>query len=158
MATTTTNYKMTKPAGTDYVDIATLDANLDVIDAQMKANADSAAGKAAASHKHVKADITDLVIPDSLKDLTNDMNFRSITWSTVSIPVSAWSSSAATIAAAGMTADETATSCLLGYYPADKELFESAGIYCSAQGADSVVLKCGTTPTAAIRVNIGVIK
>jgi leucyl aminopeptidase (aminopeptidase T) len=97
-------------------------------------------------------------IPTKLSGLSNDMSYRSVTWSTVSIPVSAWSSNAATVAAAGMTADETATSCILGYYPADKALFEAAGIYCSAQGADTITLTCRTTPTAAIRVNIAVLK
>ena len=39
MATTTTHYKLTKPATTDYVDIAILDANFDTIDGQMYTNA-----------------------------------------------------------------------------------------------------------------------
>ena len=38
MATYTTNYHMTKPATTDNVSIAVLNANFDTIDAQMKAN------------------------------------------------------------------------------------------------------------------------
>ena len=45
MATRTTNYRMTKPEGTDLVDIDVLNGNFDIIDTQMKANADRAAGK-----------------------------------------------------------------------------------------------------------------
>ncbi len=45
MSTTTANYGLTKPAVTDYYDIAVPNANMDLIDAQMKANADTAADK-----------------------------------------------------------------------------------------------------------------
>lgn len=44
MATTTTNYGLTKPAGTDKYDISVFNGNADKIDAQMKANADKADG------------------------------------------------------------------------------------------------------------------
>ena len=43
MATTTTNYSLTKPAGTDKYDISVFNNNADKIDAQMKANANAAA-------------------------------------------------------------------------------------------------------------------
>ena len=43
MATTTTNYGLTKPAGTDKYDISVFNGNADKIDAQMKANANAAA-------------------------------------------------------------------------------------------------------------------
>ena len=42
MATTTTNYGLTKPAGTDKYDISVFNGNADKIDAQMKSNADKA--------------------------------------------------------------------------------------------------------------------
>ena len=45
MATRTTNYRMTKPEGTDLVDIDVLNGNFDIIDTQLKANADRTAGK-----------------------------------------------------------------------------------------------------------------
>lgn len=47
MATTTKNYGLTKPAGTDKYDIGMFNANADKIDAQMKANADAIATKQA---------------------------------------------------------------------------------------------------------------
>ena len=43
MATTTTNYGLTKPAGTDKYDISVFNGNADKIDSQMKANANAAA-------------------------------------------------------------------------------------------------------------------
>ena len=43
MATQTTNYNLTKPAGDDLAQISVLNGNFDIIDGQMKANADAAA-------------------------------------------------------------------------------------------------------------------
>lgn len=39
MATTTTNYGLTKPEGSDFYDIGAQNDNMDIIDKQMKANA-----------------------------------------------------------------------------------------------------------------------
>lgn len=39
MATTTTNYGLTKPEGSDFYDIEVQNDNMDIIDKQMKANA-----------------------------------------------------------------------------------------------------------------------
>lgn len=39
MATTTTNYGLTKPEGSDFYDIGVQNDNMDIIDTQMKANA-----------------------------------------------------------------------------------------------------------------------
>ena len=39
MATTTTNYGLTKPEGSDFYDIGVQNDNMDIIDKQMKANA-----------------------------------------------------------------------------------------------------------------------
>ncbi len=44
MSTKTTNYNLTKPAATDNYDIAIPNANMDIIDTQLKVNADAAAG------------------------------------------------------------------------------------------------------------------
>ena len=43
MATQTTNYHLTKPAGDDLAQISVLNGNFDIIDGQMKSNADAAA-------------------------------------------------------------------------------------------------------------------
>lgn len=42
MATTTSYYNLTKPAGTDYADISVINANMDTIDLQMHNNAAAA--------------------------------------------------------------------------------------------------------------------
>ena len=54
MATRTTNYKFTLPAGNDNYDVGDFNGNFIKIDAQMKANADAAetAGDTAANHTH----------------------------------------------------------------------------------------------------------
>ena len=54
MATQTTNYKLTLPAGNDNYDVGDFNGNFIKIDAQMKANADAAetAGDTAANHTH----------------------------------------------------------------------------------------------------------
>ena len=58
MASSTSNYRLTKPDGTDLVDIDELNGNFDIIDRQMKANADAAAGKqdiswCSTQHRHL---------------------------------------------------------------------------------------------------------
>ena len=45
MATRTRNYNLIKPDGTDLVDIDELNSNFNIIDTQLKANADRTAGK-----------------------------------------------------------------------------------------------------------------
>ena len=45
MATKTQYYRLTKPEGTDLVDIDDLNDNFDIIDSQLKSNADAARGK-----------------------------------------------------------------------------------------------------------------
>lgn len=54
MATTTTNYGLTKPAGTDKYDIGVFNANADKIDAQMKANANGVAANSTAIGNAIK--------------------------------------------------------------------------------------------------------
>ena len=43
MATKTTNYGLTKPEGSDFYDIGVQNDNMDIIDKQMKANANDIA-------------------------------------------------------------------------------------------------------------------
>lgn len=84
--------------------------------------------------------------------------FKNITWSTVSVPVASWDTTAltATVAAAGMTSDTTTSAAIVSYLPSDKDNFTAAGIYGSGQGADTVTLTCTAVPTVAVSVNIGV--
>lgn len=46
MATNTTNYNLVKPAGNDAVSIDVINANMDIIDSVLKANADGISTKA----------------------------------------------------------------------------------------------------------------
>ena len=84
--------------------------------------------------------------------------FKNITWETVSVPVSAWDTTAltATVAAPGMTTDTTKSAAIVAYNPTDKDNFTAAGIYGSGQDTDTLTLTCTTIPTAAISVNIGI--
>ena len=54
MATTTKNYGLTKPAGTDKYDIGVFNSNVDKIDAQMKANANGVAANSTAIGNAIK--------------------------------------------------------------------------------------------------------
>ena len=45
MAANTKYYHLTKPEGIDLVEVGDLNGNFDIIDGQMKANADATAGK-----------------------------------------------------------------------------------------------------------------
>ena len=46
MSTTTTNYGMVKPTEDEFYDVAVQNGNMNIIDTQMKANADAAANAA----------------------------------------------------------------------------------------------------------------
>ena len=84
--------------------------------------------------------------------------FKNITWETVSVPVSAWDTTAltATVAAPGMTTDTIKSVAIVAYNPSGKDAFTAAGMYGSGQGTDTLTLTCTTIPTAAISVNIGI--
>ncbi len=56
MATTTTNYGLTKPATTDNYDIGVFNGNTDKVDAQMKANADAISTHKADTVAHMSQD------------------------------------------------------------------------------------------------------
>ena len=158
MSTLTTNYDLIKPASTDFVKISDINSNMDTIDTQLKSNADGLAGKAAASHTHTKSQITDFpTIPSKLSELTNDENFKSVISTTVSIAVSAWSNNVASVTVSGVTADNIVFVAPVSTDSTNYANFLAARIYCSAQGADTLNFTCGTTPTAAISVNVIII-
>jgi hypothetical protein len=180
MSTKTTNYDLTKPGIDEAYDIAIPNANMDIIDEAIKAVSNDVSGKADKATTLAGYGIIDAVlksvlaavatsgsyadllnkptIPAVLSALTNDMNFKSITWETVSIPVASWSSSQATIAAAGMTADTAASSAIVVPEQSSSDAYTAAGIKAVAQGADTLTMECGTTPTVAISVNVMILK
>ena len=75
----------------------------------------------------------------------------SYTTQAVSIPVSAWSNSAATVNVSGMTASKDV---IVAPAPASISAWAVAGVYCSAQGAGTLTFTCSTTPTAALTANV----
>lgn len=102
MATETTNYKFKKPDNTDFYNIADQNGNWDKCDKQLKALDD---GKAATTHEHTIAEITDL--PTKLPADGGDadtvgglppsafLNVHSkatdITWDPTTYPLGCWS-------------------------------------------------------------------
>ncbi|TDP59854.1 hypothetical protein [Aminicella lysinilytica] len=86
--------------------------------------------------------------------------FKNITSTVINIPVASWDTTAltVTVACAGMTTDTTASSAIVSYDPATKDIFTAAGIFGSAQGDNTITFKCTTIPTAAVAVNVMVIK
>lgn len=86
--------------------------------------------------------------------------FKNVTWQVINIPVASWDTTAltVTVACAGMTADTAASSAIVSFDPATKDIFTAAGIYGSAQGDNTITFKCVTIPTAAVAVNVMVVK
>lgn len=69
----------------------------------------------------------------------------------VSIPVSAWSGTTATVSASAVTAG---SDVIVAPAPASISAWAAAGVYCSAQGAGTLTFTCSTTPTAALTANV----
>ena len=84
MATTTTNYGLTKPAGTDKYDISVFNGNADKIDSQMKANANAAAtakstADSAQSTANTAKNTADAALPKSGGTMTGKLVAQSNT-------------------------------------------------------------------------------
>ena len=77
MATTTTNYGLTKPAGTDKYDISVFNGNADKIDAQMKINADTAS--TAKSTANTAKNTADAALPKAGGTMTGKLMAQSNT-------------------------------------------------------------------------------
>ena len=77
MATTTTNYGLTKPAGTDKYDISVFNGNADKIDAQMKINADTAS--TAKSTANTAKNTADAALPKAGGTMTGKLVAQSNT-------------------------------------------------------------------------------
>lgn len=71
----------------------------------------------------------------------------------VSLPVANWNTSSKTItvAASGVTASNTV---MVSPAPASISVYSAAGVYCSAQGSNSLTFTCSSIPTAALTVNV----
>jgi hypothetical protein len=72
MATTTPNYGLTKPATTDYYNISVPNANMDIIDTQMKTNATAISNHVASYTAHCLTATTTLYVATTGNDTTGD--------------------------------------------------------------------------------------
>lgn len=62
-----------------------------------------------------------------------------------------WSSKKQTITVAGVTATNTV---IVAPEYASQNAYTSAGVYCTAQAANSLTFTCATVPTVALTVNV----
>ena len=65
-----------------------------------------------------------------------------------------WSSNQQTVTVSGVTSSNY---IVVSPAPASYEVYCEAGIYCSAQGSNSLTFKCDTVPSAALTVNIMIV-
>ncbi|MGI6026523.1 MAG: hypothetical protein ACOX7G_06105 [Candidatus Scatomorpha sp.] len=76
---------------------------------------------------------------------------------TATLTTAGWSSNSQTVTVSGVVADTSAQ--LIYVSPADKDsaaAWGEAGVFCSAQGANSLTFVCDSTPSANISVNISI--
>ena len=72
---------------------------------------------------------------------------------TVTLNVANWNTTSKTISvtASGVTASNTV---MVSPAPASTSVYSAAGVYCSAQGSNSLTFTCSSIPTAALTVNV----
>jgi hypothetical protein len=87
------------------------------------------------------------------KSEIDNKGFKKITWSTVTIATSAWSSNAATISVSGVISDNAVD---VAPAEASYDAYITAGIRASAQGSGTLTFTCKAVPTASIGVNVKV--
>ena len=76
---------------------------------------------------------------------------------TATLTTSGWSSNSQTVSASGVVADTNAQ--IIYVSPANKDsatAWGEAGVFCSAQGANSLTFVCDSVPSANISVNISI--
>ena len=74
---------------------------------------------------------------------------------TVSLPAASWNSKAQTVTVNGVTA---ANDLLVAANPSCLEAWNKAGVYASAQTANTITFNCTTVPTAALTANIMILE
>lgn len=70
---------------------------------------------------------------------------------TVTLAANGWSSGAQTVTVSGVT---SSNNVIVSSAPSSYQAYISAGIYCSAQGSNSLTFTCMTTPSSALTVNV----
>lgn len=86
-----------------------------------------------------------------------DVNAAKPVLRTATLTTSGWSSNTQTVTVQGVSADTSAQ--LIYVSPASKAAataWSEAGVFCSAQGANSLTFVCDSTPSASINVNISI--
>lgn len=73
---------------------------------------------------------------------------------TVTLSESNWASNKQTVSVSGATASNTV---IVSPAPASHKAYGEAGVYCSAQAADSLTFTCESVPSAALTVNITIL-
>lgn len=84
----------------------------------------------------------------NMEDLVDGGGGTSIT---VTLASASWSSDTQTVTATGVTASSTV---IISPAPSNIDDYGDAGIYCSAQGSNSLTFACATTPSNDITVNV----
>lgn len=86
-----------------------------------------------------------------------DVNAAKPVLRTATLTTSGWSSNTQTVTVSGVVADTSAQ--VIYVSPANKDsatAWGEAGVFCSAQGANSLTFVCDSTPSASINVNISI--
>lgn len=76
----------------------------------------------------------------------------------VTLPASGWADNQQTVSAAGVLADEDLCDVITSAAPASRSAYNDAGVYCSAQGNDTLTFSCENTPESDIIVNVIILK
>ena len=71
----------------------------------------------------------------------------------ITVQTSAWSSKTATATVSGLT---SASNVIMAYAEATWDIAKAAAIRVSAVGTDSLTLKCETTPTGAVTLDLAI--
>lgn len=84
----------------------------------------------------------------------NTFELAGIKTLTVTLTGNGWNNFQQSVTATGVTANNTV---IVAPAPESYEVYGGAGIYCSAQAANSLTFKCASVPSDNITVNVGVI-
>ena len=74
---------------------------------------------------------------------------------TVTLPASGWTNNRQTVTVSGVTADNTV---IPGPAPASHMAYAENGVYCSAQGKDSLTFTCDYVPDDDLTINVAIFK
>ena len=85
----------------------------------------------------------------------NDLSDKPTQTSTTATLTTTWSSNQQSVTVSGVT---TSNTIIVTPAPASYDAYCEAGIYCSAQAANSLTFKCSTVPASSLTVNIMILE